>query len=1423
MVNSLGICVGATTISLVGIKLQPDGNWEKEFGYILPHNGNPRVEFIEKMRFFSLERFDRVAVTGRKFRHYIDLPSISEAEAVEVALRHLNGRMPAVDAVVSAGGETFMVYVLGKDGLIKSARAGNKCASGTGEFFVQQLRRIGLTVEEAVKVARNEKPYRISGRCSVFCKSDCTHATNKGIPRGRIVAGLCEMMAGKILEILRTVSRRRVMLIGGTALNEVVVDLLRREIKELIVPEEAPCFEALGAALWAMSARDYPSSFKIGSQPEQLVRPGRSSFHFHPSLEEARHLVEFRKTERGEARKGDRCILGLDVGSTTTKAVIVRMGDHRILASVYLRTEGNPVQAARRCYEELETALGSLAGEIEIVALGVTGSGRQIAGLHAMTKGIVNEIVAHARAALFFSPAVETVFEIGGQDAKYTFIRDGIPVDYAMNDACSAGTGSFLEEAARETMGVKMEDIAPLALRGKRPPNFNDQCAAFISSDIKTATHEGIGKEDILAGLVYSVCLNYINRVKGNRAVGDHLFMQGGVCYNEAVPLAMAALTGKRIIVPPEPGLMGAFGVALEMERWLGLNIIPEGKFSLRDLKDRELDYGDSFICQGGKDNCDRKCEIARIIIDGKIYPFGGACNRWYNIRNKIAVETEGWDLVQKREVTIFRRDEKRPKGRVKIGLNRSFLVSTYFPLYHHYFSSLGFEVVLPAKMDEEGCDLKRAPFCYPAELAHGFFWQLLKMEVDFIFLPQVKGVEVEGDLRPSNTCPLSQGEPYYLRSAFKSDQKMASLLEKDRVLTPVLDFSLGLEKMEDVFVSLGKKLGKREAHSRRAYREAVIVQRETMERLRGEGQRLLDYLKSDPSSFAVVIFGRSYNAFVSEANKGIPHKFSSRGVPVIPLDLLPLSQEEAPEQMYWSSGRKILKAADLVSRHPSLFGCYITNFSCGPDSFLLTYFANQMKGKPFLVLELDSHVADAGLETRIEAFLDIIKNHRGIEKGKSPETLIRREKRRAYFDYGRNLAVDARGRAYPLTHPRVHLVMPPMGSLVNVIGTAIFRSRGIRATPLPKGDEEVLKLGRGHTSCKECLPLLITVGSLMKYLKEREDKDELLVYFMPTAGGPCRFGQYSPFTAELMNNLGIEDVVLYSLHAEDGYSRHLENDFTLALWSGVVINDLLQDIYSLLYTAAHRREEALSIYKQGVDDMVRTFEVSPDYVSLAQAWEECLAKLSRIPLVRTWDEIPTVLVTGEIYVRHDDLSRRYLVEVLAEEGFACKVSSILEWVYYTDYCYRRGLNSLRPEMKDRLRTLLRHFWMRKYEKKYKSLSAASGLLPCRLERIPHVVSSGKPYLNPALTGEAILTVGAALAEVPQEYCGAIAIGPFGCMPNRLAESILSVEMGDDRPFLAIESDGNPFPQMITSRLEIFLLQARRVFEEKRRKKGSPS
>ncbi|MBW1899178.1 MAG: activase, partial [Deltaproteobacteria bacterium] len=504
--RSLGICLGASTVSVAQIEHISNGNEENSVFLrkntrvidhaVYPHGGNPKKALLSVFDDIDTSKFDTVAVTGRKFHKFVNLPSVSEPEAVEYAYRFLKPPSVTCPAVVSAGGETFMVYMLDNQGMISNVLTGNKCASGTGEFFVQQLRRMDLSLEEISCWAETENLHHVSGRCSVFCKSDCTHATNKGVPKINVTAGLCKMMADKILELLKKVRRENIMLAGGTSLNQMMIKNLEKELPGMIVPQEAPYFEALGTALWAL---ENGSAFSM--EVDRLLKTEVKSFEALPPLTDYKDMVTFKTIGKGEIKSGDKCLLGLDVGSTTTKAVLLRKPDNVILASVYLRTNGDPVGASRECYRSILEKIKEIVdpSEISIEGLGVCGSGRQIAGLHALTDGIINEIIAHAAAAVYFDPEVDTIFEIGGQDAKYTYITSGVSSDYAMNEACSAGTGSFLEESAFESLGVQMEEIADIAMQGLKPPNFNDQCAAFIASDIKNAIHEGVKHEDIVA------------------------------------------------------------------------------------------------------------------------------------------------------------------------------------------------------------------------------------------------------------------------------------------------------------------------------------------------------------------------------------------------------------------------------------------------------------------------------------------------------------------------------------------------------------------------------------------------------------------------------------------------------------------------------------------------------------------------------------------------------------------------------------------------------------------------------------------------------------------------------------------------------------------------------------------------------------
>ncbi|MFC1886627.1 acyl-CoA dehydratase activase-related protein, partial [Thermodesulfobacteriota bacterium] len=1173
-----------------------------------------------------------------------------------------------------------------------------------------------------------------------------------------------------------------------------------------------------------------------------LFRTEIASFDMLIPLKDFEDRVSFKTIEKGIVRKGDECILGLDVGSTTTKAVLLRKSDDAILASIYLRTDGDPVGASRQCYRSIFDQIKAIVdpSQISIEGLGVCGSGRQIAGLHALTEGVINEIIAHATAAVHFDPQVDTIFEIGGQDAKYTYITNGVPSDYAMNEACSAGTGSFLEESAYETLGVNMTDIAGIAIRGNHPPNFNDQCAAFISSDIKNAIHEGVAHEDIVAGLVYSICMNYANRVKGNRPVGEKVYMQGGVCYNRAVPLAMAALVGKPIIVPPEPGLMGAYGVALEMKKRIEKGLLEKRAFDLYTLINREVEYKKSFICPGGKENCDRRCDISMIQIDEKTYPFGGACNRYYNLRRQIKYDVEGLDLVRVRQQLVFERygvkpnQIKKDKQRGTIGFNRSFMTNTYYPLYSHFFSELGFEPVLPDEASQEGIDQRNAAFCYPVELAHGFFYSLICREElpNYLFLPHFKAILLPKSGDNSQVCPLVQGEPFYLQSTFKNE--LDALLKKGiKVLSPRIDFKDGPMAAEKPLLETAKKMGIGLREAKQAFEKAIQKQLDCMSEMKQIGKKALNELKADPEKIGVIIFARPYNGFVDEAHMGIPHKLASRGVMVLPFDFLEFDEQPSKDHMYWGMGHLILQAARIVKENPQLFGTYITNFACGPDSFLVGYFRELMGRKPSLTLELDNHTADAGIETRIEAFLDIISAYRRlVAEKKIVQKTSRFEPARTVFDNGTAMVVASNGEMFPMTDPRVTVLFPSMGELSAESLASIFRGKGFNAKMHRPADEAVLKLGRANTYCKECLPLILTTGTLLDYIQNEKLDDEILVYFMPTGSGPCRFGQYAVFMEDLVKRFEIPNVAMFSLTCENSYNG-LGSDFQVRGWWAVVVSDVLEDIRSMLLAGSADPESAMEVFYDACSRIMNAMERN-DFSLLEKRLDQAADRFSRIPMKRSPREIPTVALIGEIFVRRDSLSRQFLTERLAKNGFAAVCSPVAEWLLYADYMVDKGFNYYKVAGLERLKFLIKKFYMTRYEKRIKSAFSRSGLLHLEPLNIKKIINIADRYISPHLAGEAVLTVGSALSEIVSHACGVISIGPFGCMPNRLSESILNEAMNaenklltdpknkalrtilndmEDLPFLSIESDGSPFPQIIEAKLEAFFVRAKRLHE----------
>ncbi|MHA2252012.1 MAG: acyl-CoA dehydratase activase, partial [Candidatus Kariarchaeaceae archaeon] len=871
----IGINLGSTTLKYFKIV-----EGETKFK-IINHRGQPIQVLNELVEAQEDETY--YGVSGY-------LGHFSESQAIERALDSLDSKF---DIVISLGAEVFAVYLVNKNRII-NVLTHNRCAAGSGEFLIQQISRLNLTLEEAIERAKLGKSIKLASRCSVYCKSDVTHKLNKAETSVEdILWSIHESMANKVVSLIEKGNSKvkSALVIGGLSLNPVLVDCLREILPEMDIQviEQSPYFEAFGTALLVTDSPEF-------TNPQVSVTQGFSQM---PSLKESEDLVTIIPAdEYPELSEEGPLILGIDGGSTTTKAVLLDVTSNRVIASFYVRTDGNPIEATKLCISKIHEQVGDQ--QVDLVA--TTGSAREIIGAFIGTSAVYNEISAHAAGAAFYDREVDTVFEIGGQDAKYIFLQNGIPIDYAMNAACSAGTGSFLEESAQGDLGVSVYDIGSIALQASAPVQFKADCAAFINSDVRSAFQEGYSKENIVGGLVYSIVRNYLNKVKGYRPVGKRIFLQGGVAKNHAVVYAFAQATQKQIIVPPHPELMGAFGVAMMAKE---RNPASSSVYFSILLKASMTKLG-NFTCHA----CEIYCKIDRFEVAGRKFPFGGKCSKYENQWKVSKSATKVDDFVAQRNELIFNvvKSESFEAART-IGIPRALSTHTLLPLYYTFFQRLNFNIVI-SDIKEESDLHTNATFCFPTQLAHGAVIDLIEKEVDYIFLPQLSTMpnrksERKDRMSRSFMCPITQATPYIIKKAFT----------QSNILSPLLTFHEGYSKCTGL-IEMATELGISKSHGAEAYKEACEIQLATEADLRRLGAHALE-AAAESNKPSVLLVGRSYNAFPPEASHSIGRKLASKGIVTVPIDCV---GKATSNNTAWYFSNLILNAADLVKEHSNLY-----------------------------------------------------------------------------------------------------------------------------------------------------------------------------------------------------------------------------------------------------------------------------------------------------------------------------------------------------------------------------------------------------------------------------------------------------------------------------------------------------------------------
>jgi predicted CoA-substrate-specific enzyme activase len=988
----LGIDVGSTTVKVVVLDEQRD---------LLAHtylrsNGRPRQTVLQGVHSLlgsaDLDRIAGVGLTGSggdPIGRIVGGHHVNELIAQTRAVAEFH---PDARTVIEIGGQDSKLLSLERDPgsgqlLLRDFAMNALCAAGTGSFLDQQAERLGISIEDEFGelAMRSASPARIAGRCTVFAKSDMIHLQQKGTPLEDILAGLCQALARNFKAVIGKgkAFTPPILFQGGVAFNRAVVrafeSVLGLQPGQLIVPRHHSIMAALGTAMVTMDEAPHgtlPRFLGFGAL-EEVLRSGAGEHESMPRLQPM--VVQIAPHVNGNGKRPPLRLpvyLGIDVGSISTCLVLLDEHGH-LVARHYRMTGGRPLEAVRAGLLDLGREHGA---RVEVRGVGVTGSGRYLTGDFVGADAVRNEITAQARAAVAAEPEVDTLFEIGGQDSKYVRLHHGAVVDFTMNHACAAGTGSFLEEQA-DRLRIEIEkEFSDLAFESPAPACLGERCTVFMESDLVHHQQQGRSVPDLTAGLAYSIAQNYLNRVAVGRTIGKKVLFQGGVAWNQSVVSAFGQLLGRPVTVPPDHDVTGAIGAALlareameKQARKCGRGTPPPTRFRGFDVGDRSYESS-TFECRA----CPNLCEVNRVVIAGEPPLFYGArCDRFEEAgRGKADLAAGIPDLFGERRALLlggYQAPAERRNGRRRVGIPGALVFHDLFPFWRTFLEALDLEVVLSDPTNppivRASQEQAVAETCFPVKLMFGHVQDLLGKDIDFAFLPAV--INREG-CAPGQTS--NQYCPYIPAAAHLVTANVDLAAHGITPLKVSLQMSSAQGKRTQLR-ELAPALGVSARRIARAAEAAEEAQREFYRSVRRRGAEVMAGLGDD--DLGVVIVGRPYNIHDPGSNQDLPFKLRKLGVLPIPMDFLPLHTVDISDRydnMFWRSGQDILAAAEIVARDPRLQAIYVTNFNCGPDSFITGFFRRVMGRKPYLELEIDDHTADAGLITRCEAFLDSVR-----------------------------------------------------------------------------------------------------------------------------------------------------------------------------------------------------------------------------------------------------------------------------------------------------------------------------------------------------------------------------------------------------------------------------------------------------------------
>ena len=1354
-----GIDIGSTTVKLVVLDKENKivyGNYRRHGA----HTQKTLAELLTDARQKLGECTLSAKITGSgsiNLGKALDIDFDQEVVAVATALRYV---APQTDVAIELGGEDAKIIYF-KGGL--EERMNGVCAGGTGSFIDQMAALLQTDAEGLNREAANYKEiYPIAARCGVFAKTDIQPLINEGATKADLAASIFQAVVNQTISGLACGKPIRgcVAFLGGPLhflpeLKKAFIRTLHLTSETTVDPENSHLFAAMGAALNA----DDKNQIRIDSLIEKLESGVKVSFEMPrlaPLFADDKEFEDFtERHNRAILTKGDiatyngDCFLGIDAGSTTTKLALIGSSGE-LLFSYYANNQGNPIKTAQSAIQELKNQLPDTA---HIVRSCSTGYGEALfKSAFALDDGEV-ETIAHCTAAAFFDKDVDCVLDIGGQDMKCIKLKNGTVDTILLNEACSSGCGSFIENFAN-SLGYTAESFAKEALFAKHPVDLGTRCTVFMNSNVKQAQKEGASVADISAGLAYSVIKNALFKViklANASDLGNHIVVQGGTFHNKAVLRAFEKISGAEAVCPDISGLMGAFGAALIARKHY--NGTATTMLPLDEII--ALSYTSSSVRCG---RCANNCMLTiNKFPGGRRHISGNRCEKG---SGEAVAKNKGGNLFEYKRNRIFGYEplaaENAPRG--EIGIPRVLNMYENYPFWATFFKELGFRVILSPfstrKIYELGMDsIPSESECYPAKLAHGHVQWLANQGIKTIFHPCVFYEKQETpDAQNHFNCPIVVSYAENLKN------NVEAVANGDvRYIRPFLAFTDEKTVASRLIPLCKEEWDIPENLVTNAVNLAWAEQCKAKEDIRAQGQRVLSEMEKN-NGYGIVLAGRPYHVD-PEINHGIPELISSYGLTVFSEDSLPVDfNPQRPLRVVdqWVYHSRLYTAAEFVRSRDDLELIQLNSFGCGLDAVTTDQVSSILEGsnKLYTLLKIDEVNNLGAVRIRIRSLLAAMKERKERNVTATPKEITY---------HPAEFTAKMRDKGYTI-------LAPQMSPIHFDILEPVFRNHGYNMVVLRNDNRSAIDTGLKYVNNDACFPSITVVGQIMSAVLSGEYDTDKLAIIMSQTGGCCRASNYVGFIRRALEKEGLSHIPVISLNANG-----MEKNEGFKLSPGLILDAAHAIVYGDLFMKC--------LYR------VRPYECTPGSANaLHRKWLAiCVDSLVNPKsqykfkdvcngIVESFDTFPIdekmikprVGVVGEILVKYMPLANNNLVDLLEREGAEAVVPDLLDFMCYSVY---NGNYKHKYLGKNRMTAVVSKIgvraieWLRKPAtealKKSKRFSA-----PVRIEKVAKLA---KPFLSLGnqygegwfLTGEMVelLTSG-----TPNIVC----IQPFACLPNHV-------------------------------------------------------